>query len=402
MGRSGVRILVGVLVGALVLAAVTLTVPPQAIAAGAWVKVAVPSPGAQSNELTSVSCVSEHECTAVGWYVPLDGIARNLIIRTTDGATWTRMASPQPEANRLLESVSCSSATTCTAVGYALRPAFQTPIQVTVVLRTTDGVHWVQVPTPNPSGRENGLYGVSCVSAVRCTAVGWYSGTNRFESLIIRTINGTDWYTQAAPSPALGGNLWAVDCVSSTTCTAVGNYSGSPTRRHSFVLRTVKGGPWTRVPSPNPYPRDANTSLAGVSCPGPSTCTAAGAFGPVNTGFMNPRAFILQTTNGTTWTRAPTAATSDITSMTDVSCRSATNCTAVGHQLSTLTGMQHSTVMRTTDGVTWKFADPSTSGDAQWFEGISCPRVNRCVAVGRKQIDNFSGTRHLNFVMKET
>src|SRR6478736_1122292 len=100
MGRSRRR----VLVGALVMAAVTLAVPPPALAAGSWVKVPVPSPGAQYNTLTSVSCVSENACTAVGWYLPADGIRRNLIIRTTDGVIWTRIASPQPEGNRLLES----------------------------------------------------------------------------------------------------------------------------------------------------------------------------------------------------------------------------------------------------------------------------------------------------------
>ena len=54
-----------------------------------WVRMAVPTPSPIGIVLVSVSCVGPSTCVAVGYSEAPNGI-RALIMRTTDGTTWTR------------------------------------------------------------------------------------------------------------------------------------------------------------------------------------------------------------------------------------------------------------------------------------------------------------------------
>jgi hypothetical protein len=89
-------------------------------------------------------------------------------------ATWTVQKSPNATlSGGQLESVSCSSATACTAVGNYLDTS-----GITVTLAESwDGSAWQKHPTPNPSGDTTtsvapDLLGVSCPASDFCEAVG--------------------------------------------------------------------------------------------------------------------------------------------------------------------------------------------------------------------------------------
>ena len=343
-----------------------------------WVRVAAPAPGTDAGA-SSVSCVSETMCTAVGTYSTAAGASRTLIMRTVDGLTWTRQASPNPAGgNSHLTSVSCTSATHCTAVGStSFLDGILVIFTLPLVVRTTDGVTWQAVGGQlNGQFSEASLYGVSCRSATRCFAVGTLVGDHR-RALILRTTNGTFWRDQSQVTTT-GTEHWlrAVDCTSNVRCTAVGTHSNGSQRPRTLVMRTIDGRTWAQVPSPNAAPGTTGSSLDAIDCVGP-TCTIVGY------GSVTDRALILRTTDGTTWTRMPTPVASGMWLMHGISCQSTTECTAVGNLDH---GSAHELViLRTADGSTWSTPDPSAHKIRRSGRGVSCAVALRCFAVGSFQ-----------------
>lgn len=87
------------------------------------------------------------------------------------------------------------------------------------------GPGWSSVPSPNPLARTGQLAGVSCSSSSSCTAVGDY--TKRFGTTVTlaQRWNRTSWRTASTPNPqgAPSSALNAVDCTAASACIAVGN-----------------------------------------------------------------------------------------------------------------------------------------------------------------------------------
>ena len=112
-----------------------------------------------------------------------------------------------PSANATLsggkvESVSCSSASACTAVGSDLDTS---GINVTLAERW-DGTSWQRQPTPNPAqdtapAVAPDLLGVSCPAANFCAAAGTYQLGSVGVGLA-ETWNGQRWTLQPFPVPA--------------------------------------------------------------------------------------------------------------------------------------------------------------------------------------------------------
>src|SRR6516162_5503911 len=73
---------------------------------------------------------------------------------------------------------------------------------------------WSMVPSPNPLARTGQLAAVSCSSSSSCTAVGDY--TKRFGTTVTlaERWNGTNWNVESTPNPegAPSSALNAVDC----------------------------------------------------------------------------------------------------------------------------------------------------------------------------------------------
>jgi hypothetical protein len=94
-----------------------------------WSVASSPNPsGAKGSSLLGVSCTSTSACTAVGRYVSaatggLEVFAteEKTLAESWNGSTWAIQASPNPEGQKfsLLNGVSCSTSTACTAVGSA-------------------------------------------------------------------------------------------------------------------------------------------------------------------------------------------------------------------------------------------------------------------------------------------
>jgi hypothetical protein len=385
---------------ALVVAVGCFGLAAPAGAANPWVRVAVPSPSAEANLLFSVSCVNATTCTAVGFFYGTNN-ERALIMNTTNGSTWTRRTVIPPSPITELRDVSCTSPVQCTAVGTYFTGFVNNEINLaTLVIRTTDGVTWSRVPSPNPGGLSSELRSVSCVTANRCRAVGLAGG----RTLVLRTSNGTSWFREASPNRGTGVNeLSAIDCVTNASCTAVGSYHpvpGENVRARTLVMRMDDGPPWALTPSPNPAPSAAQSYLNDVSCVSPTTCVTVGFVGPFA---GTPRAFVLRTTNGVTWTRSVTPAATGEVELAGVDCQSATACTATGLVWNAAHDrLLANAILRTTNGTSWSSPSPSSEVANRGLLGVSCATEVTCVSVGVFTATGSTNDPRRPLVMRET
>ena len=228
------RIVRAIPIAGLVLLAVP-AVAPEASAASAAHPV--------SSVLSAVSCVTPRAstCFAVGHFsrfLAPDAVPVKTLIERWDGKKWSIVPSPNPDGakNTELSSVSCTSATNCTAVGYSAAVSNH----IDALVEHWDGKAWSIVPSPTESPA-SGLLGVSCTSATFCVAVG-----NEF----LRW-DGRVW--SAVPSPSSPG--FAVSCTSESNCVAVGD--APPVR--------WDGKAWSIVTRAKPGD-GAMRGMAGVSC----------------------------------------------------------------------------------------------------------------------------------------
>ncbi len=378
MHRSGIGRFARVVVAAMVIGAGCVAVAGPAGAATTWTRVRSPNPGPAGNLFNGISCVTPTSCTAVGIFFPKPTVAA-LIEQTTDGLHWHRLRAPAhlPDSTGDgLQAVSCTTASDCTAVGESVFP--ETATRRAVVIRTTDGVTWTRVFDARFGRVAGDLTGISCVSATQCTAVGHTERT----TVVVRTDDGVHWVRQRSPNPGRGeSSLNAVSCTTSTSCVAVGDFtqdtSGGYTR--TLVLRTTDGATWSRVPTPNPTAVNGVNTLAGVSCVGP-VCVAVGHVNPSRGGTY--RAFVLRTTDGTTWTRSSTPANNGPINLLGVSCVTATTCAASGFARSADFAVSRTYMLQTSDGTSWSEHASRTPGFETDPNGVSCAVVDRCVAAG--------------------
>jgi hypothetical protein len=283
-----------------------------------WTMVHSPNPGTAFNYLAGVACVSPVSCTAVG-YTGNSGAYKTLI-ESWDGTSWSVVHSPDPPGSSYLYDVSCTSATACTAVGDRYTGGFKTLIE------SWDGTRWSVVPSPSPSRRPNlndSLYSVSCASATACTAVGnRHAGVDR---TLAESWDGTSWTMVHSPNQGASSSvLEAVSCTAATACLAVGVYYPQNPSTGRTLAESWDGTTWSLVPSPSPVA--SGDVLDSLSCTSATTCTATGYSG--SNGVYTT---LIESWDGTSWSVVPSPNQGTISSaLAGVSCTSAAACTAVG------------------------------------------------------------------------
>ena len=172
----------------------------------AWTQVSTPDQGAYHDTLESISCATASSCMAVG----SDGTNQSLML-LWDGSTWS--LSPGPSSANRLDGVSCTDPTSCVAVGRYedVNGGAQTVVVV------WDGNVWTQITSPNPGAVYNSLTSVSCVTATTCTAVGAigdYSYGDQARTLVL-TLSDSQ-----SPEPTTSSSTTLAD--SPTTSIAAG------------------------------------------------------------------------------------------------------------------------------------------------------------------------------------
>jgi hypothetical protein len=190
--------------------------------------------------------------------------------------------------------------------------------------------------------------------------------------------DGTGWAVQTTPNPsgATDNSLGGASCTSATACTAVGSYG------IAGALLTLAerwdGTSWTIQPTPNPTGAKGS-SLSGVSCTSATVCTAVGNY--TNSG--GTQLTLAERWDGTAWTIQPTPNPTGAADnrLFGVSCTSATACTAVGSYASA-GGLV--TLAERWDGTAWTIQptpNPTGAGDSS-LQGVSCTSATACTAVG--------------------
>jgi hypothetical protein len=265
------------------------------------------NPGAAMMNLNALSCPSAAACIAVGT-TTLDGNTQLALSERWSGSRWVLERTPSPPTESAvsgmgtrLESVSCRSASACTAVGY-FEDANHDDY---AVADHWNGATWTIQRTPGLSGAK--LNAVSCPSNTTCIAVGalTHDAGNTHQTLAERW-NGSRWTTLAT---AGSGQLTSLSCRSSRSCIAVGG----------TTAETWDGTRWASLSVP------AGRYLRGVSCAPDGGCVLIG----YARGGTLP---IAERWNGGRLTAADASppARSFGFALDAVSCTAPTACTAVG------------------------------------------------------------------------
>jgi phosphatidylinositol-3-phosphatase len=216
----------------------------EGIVASGWRTVAV----AGTSDLESVSCTTADLCYAVG-----------LATSDQDEAVLVRVAGGQPESVTPLPAfiglygIACPAASTCYAVGY------DNADDAGAVTTITDGHASAPAEVPN-DGDTPWLNAISCPTATRCYAAGLVN----YVPAIVPVTSGT-------PGKAVNvANAWylnGIDCPTAGNCVATGENSV----QQGIVATLVGGaaGSTTVVPG--------TEYLYGAGCAADGPCLLAGA-----------------------------------------------------------------------------------------------------------------------------
>lgn len=264
----------------------------EVLSGKAWTITPTPTPpGATSAYLTGVACAGSSSCMAVGYYVA-GGVFMTLA-EHWDGTSWTIVPSPNAPGSRasILNAVSCSSTSACTAVGF-----YNARGDKTLAIRW-DGTGWTLQPTPGLPYPLHELWGVSCPASELCVGVGVFANAGMLSTLA-EGWSSNAWATEATPNPAGATPNWlnSVSCPTSGYCAAAG-YSDLTAPAGETLVEARTAGTWSVQASPNPAGAKSS-SLNGIACSSASACTSVGTYldGSGN------QTTLAERWNGTTWT----------------------------------------------------------------------------------------------------
>jgi len=224
----------------------------------------------------ALSCVSVSSCVAVG---SLTVGALPLAVETWNGAKWTlRTArSVAGAAFSDVSAVSCLSVTSCVIAG----EAYSLNGTESMMLARWNGKGLTAMKAARPVGAQTlALNSVSCVSASSCVAAGMSTnsaGTKGFG--FAELWNGKTWavHKVAVPKGDTLSYLFGVSCVTARNCVAVGA-AGTSGRGAASAL-AYNGKTWSTLTVPAPG-KGKSSDFSGVSCPKADDCVAIGDIGP--------------------------------------------------------------------------------------------------------------------------
>ena len=288
------------------------------------------TPKGTSDGLSGVSCSSARACMAVGGAFHMTGRRQTALTEVWNGTRWQVEATPTITAPSSLYAVSCTSASSCVAVGHTVNEPER------AIVERWNGKTW-RIQAIPPLAKDTALSGVSCSTTRACTAVGWNNATGNTRPLALFW-NGNSWRVQAValpsvaptshgPRPPRSGIFDAVTCTSSKACMATGadfNQPGGP-----LLAERWNGKTWHVERTPNPPDWTASLAepvLDGVSCGSANACSAVGEYNP-----GHATAYFIETWNGKRWRLEPAPHPTDFAhgALLGISCASG-RCTAVG------------------------------------------------------------------------
>jgi hypothetical protein len=272
-----------------------------------------------------------------------------------------------------LRDVACTDRTHCWAVGDArIGGNYRT------LFERWTGSRWRVVPSPTPRNSWLRTTSVSCSSSSSCLAVGFYElkplSKRRFNGLVERW-NGVRWRLLPAPrfGPPASHQFTAVSCPAPKFCVATGEtYTNNAKQRPRYgVTATWNGTAWHEV-----Y-HDRGGTMNGVSCASMHSCEVIFRPGKGN------RLHRLQLAGGRWTTHVDNlVGVQSAVNLEDLDCFSATSCTAVGFNFQLKE--ENAAAAYHWNGQVWRTLHPGARMrlHSRELDGVSCPTSNECIAVG--------------------
>ena len=394
-----------------VLVAATATISQKAIEA--------PRPSGASAKgglVQQVACVSAKNCSASGAAL------------YTEAGNWTAAKTPvvTHTDSTTVRSLACPAAGRCEAVGFGGEQH--------AVHLTESGGRWKiaelalpanAAPIKAPSGPYPSLESVSCSSAGNCTAVGRYEAADHTEHALLSAENAGTWGAAtdvplpadaSAPFPPpegesfSGGLLSFVSCPSGGNCSTVGSYTRTPISAVYPWVFDETGGLWSPTGVGLQLPAGAATTVdprggggspfmgfSGLSCPSAGNCTAIGGYVASQGDFQG----VIFTEHAGIWSngvKAPVPAGAGnyndvmelVNPLNAVSCAKANDCAAVGSFVKGGNKGDSETpqgLLLAEHQGKWKASAISLPSGANasggvFLTSVSCPASGNCVAVG--------------------
>jgi hypothetical protein len=345
----------------------------------AWSLAVSPNEGTTDNALNGVSCTSSTSCTAAGYEIDYKLLLAESLAESWNGSAWSLASTPNLGLyDNGLSDVSCTSSTFCMAVGGFVESGLEQTLS-----ETWDGTSWSVLASVNDGSRNNALSGVACTGPTSCVAVGSYANSSGIDDTLIESWDGTSWSIVASPNPGTQGSyLNAVSCTSATRCVAVGYYFDESLLKNETLIESWDGGSWSIVTSANQV--NSANALFGVSCAG-AGCIAVG----VSVGGAETSQTLTESWNGAAWsiTSSPDPGSGLLDELGGVTCTSSTSCVAVGDYENGSSVDQ--TLVESWNGSIWSLVSSPDEGSANNALGkVACTTATNCVAVG----SYFNGT----------
>ena len=333
------------------------------LADGSWTSLVLPVPdGVPFGTMIAVDCTGPDFCVGLGRSYGTQGYPNGTFVETLSGSTWTaKLLSAGADAKTFLEAVSCPAEGTCIAVGSVGDHA---------VAATLSGSEWTTTTPPVSKTTDSDLADVDCPTVAACVAVGgMFSG-----DALVETLSAGTW-SDTIPPPTnntIENSLSSVSCVDIAHCTSVGRYQKA-SEDYEPMADTLSDGSWTSTPIPDPTDGFDQTDPISVRCTSAASCiaVAGGAFGSFADGFATG-----------TWSgsRLPSVANTYNTAMNAIDCTGEGECLAVGAAQGT---RYTQAISETLAAGSWAAAGvPAVVPPNSSMRGISCRSQDECIAVG--------------------
>ncbi len=311
---------------------------------GSWGNaIEVPGTGAlnvdRDAQVTLLSCTSPGNCSAGGYYTDGGGNTHGFVANEKNGAWGNAVEVPGLAAldSNGFSSVSalgCHGTGNCTIGG----SYYDNGGHLFVAVEKA-GVWGNAITLPGAAALHFGanvtLDSISCGSASTCTAGGSYLTGIHYQAFIISEKKGVWGKAKEVPGTAAlnaGGraDVISISCTSATACTAGGTYLDSSNNTQAFTVSTSKMGAWgaaKRLPGTGTY-----ATLTSLSCASPGNCSAGGNFSAPD----GTQAFVVSSKAGKWGSALEVPGIAALDNSTDsevfnVSCASAGNCAATGY-----------------------------------------------------------------------
>lgn len=331
-----------------------------------WLSVSGPSGG----PFSSIACPAANTCWVVGG-------------TTTDrysAGSWEAVSNSAKSEHGTLDGVVCVTAADCWAVGshFAVLPDNNDGV-VQPLIEQFNGVDFAAVNGPHVSGDADGLQSVTCLDAGDCWAVGSFganseNGGDGILHPLIEHFDGDTWTVASNPGSSLNAQLYGVDCVAADECWAVGgNPSGPLIEQYAGNSWTVSGG----------VAVDSSGTLGGVTCIGADDCWAVGSTGGGDT--QQPLVLRYQ---GGSWTAVSSPHIDAVNggALSGIACATANRCWAAGAAQGPLYDLVGTPPPDTIPALLEEYSDGGwdvvEGQPIGLLSGITCTTSSACWAVG--------------------